>query len=181
MPHNFIKDMGLSFIETSCIVIAVLILNWISEQIIAPNMTIKKIKKLNEPIINSDEYKSQSIRYIQELEIENKLSSIIWGPELSSASFGLYFALLSVWTSKNDLFKLSNIIELNGTSFEVVIWISVFIFFLILMALSIFFKKLYIQGELNNRKTKYYYYSNYLGAFSMLTLIYIMKYVTSME
>lgn len=181
MPANFILDIGITFAETLFIVIVVLILNWISEQIIAPNLAVKKIKRLDNLSIDSDEYKSQATKYIHELETENKLSSIIWGPELSSASIGLYFALLSIWTSKNDLFNFSKMIGVNSTSFEVVIWISVFIFFLVLMALSIFFKKLYVQGDLNNRKNKFFYYSNYLGAFSMLTLIYIIKYVSSME
>ena len=181
MPINYI-DIGISFIETLSIMLVVLALNWFSTQIIAPNLTIKKIREINESTIDSDDCRRRSIKCIQDLEKEKKLLSTIWGPELSCASIGLYFAILGVWTSKEELFSLSNILGVAGTSMDVVIWISLFIFYLLIMALSIYCKELYIESPketISNRKL-YLNVSNYLGAFSMLSLIYILKYATSL-
>jgi hypothetical protein len=179
MPTNY-TEIVISFAETLSIMLVVLLLNWLSTQIIAPNLAIRKMEKINELAMDSEDYRQQLMGCIQDLKKEKRLLSIIWGPELSCASIGLYFSILGVWTSRGDLFSLSKMLGI-GASFEVIIWVLLLIFYLTLMSLSIFYKELYVESTKDpiSIGDRYLNISNYLGAFSMFTLIIILKYATS--
>jgi hypothetical protein len=173
-------DVVVTIIETLFLAFVVLMLNWVSTQIIAPNVTIKNLEILCATQKDPDKLRTQSKKIIKDFEEEKKVLSIIWGPELSSASVGLYFAILALWASRSGLFSLSKILGVNGTSWDVVVWVLLFIFYILLLALSIFCKESSLWCHNESKKILYLTLSNSFGLCSMGTLIIFLKYVTSL-